>query len=222
MKTIQPDTLLFDLDNTLINRNSAMHKAMQHWLQHHTAPTSSLDAIMEKDSFGYADRIPFCQWLLDTFGAGDLPYNTAPALLAFIQQQLVANIHPEPEVNGLLQRLQQHYRLVLASNGSSRVQRAKLQQSGLNLFFHPSYIFISGEMEDEKPALSFFNTILSQLSLLPGNTLMIGDDYYKDVAAPRQCGLLTCWVSHGRQQPDGAAPDITIPHITELEQWLKH
>lgn len=222
MKQLRPHTLLFDLDNTLINRNRAMKQVMQHWLVHHPDAQSTLDEIMQQDAFGYADRTRFCEWLLDTFGAGTLPYTTPASLLSYIQQQLISNIHPEPEVTALLASLRPAYRMVLASNGSSAVQRGKLKQSGLEQFFAPGDIFISGEMEYEKPAPEFFLTLLSQLSLPPENAMMTGDDYNKDVQAPQQCGLLTCWVSHGRQAPANAQPDITIHHITELKQWLKH
>ncbi|GGH61470.1 HAD superfamily hydrolase (TIGR01549 family) [Filimonas zeae] len=222
MKTIQPTILLFDLDNTLFNRNSAMRKAMEYWLMHHAQPAGTLEQIMEKDGFGYADRTGFCQWLLDTFGKGTLPYDTPATLLSFLQQQLVANVYPNAEITAMLTRLQPHYRLALASNGSSHIQRAKLKQCGLDSFFASDTIFISGEMPAEKPSQEFFTTVLARLQVAPGNILMTGDDYQKDVAAPQACGMQACWVSHNRQIPAGVTPDITITHITELEQWLKH
>lgn len=222
MKTIQPHTLLFDLDNTLFNRNAATHKAMEYWLAHHTLPTGTLEQIMEKDNFGYADRTGFCRWLLDTYGKGTLPYDTPETLLPFLQQQLVANVYPDPAVTAMLSRLQPHYQLALASNGSSHIQRAKLKQCGLASFFAPDAIFISGEMSAAKPSQEFFTAVLERLHVEPGSILMTGDDYRKDVEAPQTCGMLGCWVSHNRPLPSGITPDITITHITELEQWLKH
>jgi HAD superfamily hydrolase (TIGR01662 family) len=226
-----PPNILFDLDNTLADRNTAMRKTMEHWLALYPSDNYSLDTIMELDAEGYNDRTVFCNWLLQHF---DTEFQNSTLLLAFIQQQIVTHLQPEKAILQLLSKLKLRFRLILASNGSSTTQRAKLRQCGLESFFHENDIFISGEMAYEKPATGFFTTILDKLGLDAAETIMIGDDLINDIQAAQQCGLHTCWVSNNRinnettsnetTTGDGTTNnktiDLVIPHITALEQWI--
>jgi HAD superfamily hydrolase (TIGR01549 family) len=200
-------TLIFDLDNTLFDRNASMRLAMQHWLQQHPEVPHTLDEIMERDGGGYTDRIVFCNWLMGTADAG--------SLLKAIQQQLLTYLQPDEAILQMLCQLKRHYQLVLASNGGSEVQRAKLAACGLTAYF--PHIFISGEMGKAKPAPAFFHHILDTLALNPADVLMIGDDPVNDIQAAQQCGIKTCWISQGRAI-HGINPEIVIEHITELYQ----
>lgn len=215
------NTLLFDLDNTLIDRNLAMRKAMQYWLQIHPHNNCSLGSIMERDAGGYADRTVFCTWLLDTFGSQTTGIDNAAALLPFIQQIMIKQMTPDEKVLQMLTKLQHQFRLVLASNGGSAVQRTKLRQCRLLTFFQPEHIFISGEMNMAKPDPAFFKTILGKLDIHHSQAMMTGDNIVKDILPAQQCGLTTCWVSLGRTPQVNAAPDLIIHQITELDQWLK-
>jgi putative hydrolase of the HAD superfamily len=215
------DTLIFDLDNTLVDRNLAMRKAMQHWLQIHPHSNCSLENIMEQDAGGYADRNVFCNWLLDTFGTEVTGIDNAAALLPFIQQSMIKQLSPDERILQLLAKLKRNFRLVLASNGGSATQRAKLQQCGLLTFFEPEHIFISGEVGLSKPDPAFFSTILNKLAIHPAQAMMTGDNILKDILPAQQCGLTSCWVSHGGTPYVPATPDLIIHHTTELEQWLK-
>lgn len=214
------NTLIFDLDNTLINRDKPMRQAIAQWLQHHDAPTCTLDEIMAEDNSGYTDRTFFFRWLLQTLGPGNLPYNTPDALQTHLLQQLVTFVEPNPDVNSMLEALQPHYRLVLATNGSSAIQRGKLKQSNLEQYFAPEHLFISGEIKHEKPDPAFFTILIDRLQLNPAEALMTGDDTVKDIKTAHSCGLLTCWVSRGSTAPANLPANIIIPQITALPEWL--
>ncbi len=215
------NTLIFDLDNTLVNRNLAMRKTMEYWLQLHPHHHCPLELIMEQDAGGYTDRVVFCNWLLETFGAQTSGINDPAALLLFIQQTMVTYLAPEPGVLQLLEKLRVHFLLVLASNGSGQVQRAKLQQSRLLTYFQPKHIFISGEMGLAKPDAAFYTVILESLAIHPHQAMMIGDDLINDIAAAQQCGLFTCRVPGDNRPGHTVTPDLNIHHITALDQWLK-
>lgn len=196
--------LLFDLDNTLFDRNAAMRYAMQQW----DTPYST-DEIMAYDNNGYTDRMAFCNWLQP----GHDPLET----LRLMQQLMLENIVPDPAVLSMLEVLKDNYLLGIASNGSGEVQRAKLTACGLTPYFG-KHIFISGETGMAKPAPAFFNNIIHTLNISPAQICMTGDDPVNDIQAAQQCGLTTCWVSHGRTMT-GINPDIVIHHITDLQQW---
>ena len=218
MLSSQVHTLLFDLDNTLINRDQAMYKTMEHWLQLHPGHQCSLEEIMERDANGYSNRTDFCNWLLQVSGAESARQFTADTLLAFIHQQVITHLSPDTAVQQLLASLKKRFRLVLASNGSSRTQRAKLQQTGLNVFFDAKQVFISGEMEHEKPDPLFYTTILHDLAMTPTQAMMIGDHPENDIRAAQQAGLLTCWIAHDRTPSFTVMPNLVINQITAWNQ----
>lgn len=203
-------TLIFDLDNTLFDRNRAMRQAMEHWLQQHPETPYTLEEIMERDGGGNTDRMAFCQWLMEA--------EEPNTLLRTIQQLIIDSLQPDPAVLQLLDQLQGRYQLVLASNGSSEVQRSKLAACGLTDYFQ--HIFISGEMRKVKPDPEFFREILDTLAIFPAHAYMIGDDLVNDIQAAQQCGLKTCWIAHGRTT-DRINPAIVIQHITELHRWTE-
>lgn len=207
------NTLIFDLDNTLIDRNRAMRLAMGEWLdtQGYTGPRrrSVLDDIMQQDQWGYADRPAFCNWLLHKYGTPDT-----------IFKNIVRHLQPDPSILTLLETVKTSFRLVLASNGGSINQRAKLGQAQLQSFFYPGDVFISGEMGLEKPDRRFFEKIIDDLRLDPEKTMVIGDHLINDIAPARTCGLSTCWVSYGRPGIAGIRPHRVIMTTTELSQWL--
>lgn len=207
------NTLIFDLDNTLIDRNRALRLAMEEWLDTQGYAghrrRSALDDIMRQDQWGYTDRTAFGDWLLHTYGAPDT-----------IFKNIISHIRPDPSILSLLGTAKASFRLVLATNGGSIHQRAKLRQAQLESFFHPEAVFISAEMDLEKPDRRFFEKIINDLRLDPEKTMVIGDHLINDIVPALTCGLSTCWVSYGREGIAGIRPHRVIMTTTELSQWL--
>lgn len=212
------DTLLLDLDNTLIDRNRAMRLTMDRWLsQQGYAPGQravALNAVMQADAWGYTSRQQLCEWLLHTYGGPARTEVTAASLLPWILSDILEHIVPDTQVQECLQKLSTRYRLVLATNGGSATQRGKLQRAGLDRFFEHNAIFISAEMGVQKPDPRFFQNIVEALQLVTGHTMMIGDHPEHDILAAQQGGLNTCWVSHGRQWRHQGTPGRVITHLT--------
>src|SRR5262245_40294807 len=99
------DTLIFDLDNTLADRNRAMRTTMEHWLRLHANHPCPLAVIMEQDAEGYTDRTLFCNWLLDTFGTQTTGIDDPAALLLYIQQSMLKYLAPDPNILQLMEKL---------------------------------------------------------------------------------------------------------------------
>jgi putative hydrolase of the HAD superfamily len=226
MLTTAINTLIFDLDNTLIDRNAAMRLAvydlLKLWGYQEPKLNTALEDIITYDNWGYTDRSLFCDWLLHKYIKGETwKKMTPPALLTALQVMIAQRIQPDPSIQTVLHFLTTQFQLVLASNGGSSIQRAKLRRAGLESFFQPKAIFISGEMKYEKPNPAFFQMIIQQLQLNATSTLVIGDNLVHDIMAPALCGILTCWVSHGRENEAGIRPNKIITNITEISKWSR-
>ena len=219
------DTLIFDLDNTLIDRNGALRKTIAVWLMEQgmvesTDREAALEKIMVRDNWGYTDRPDFCNWLQLTYGNKAGNETTGHELFDYILNNIAFYVQADMTVLNVLLNLGNHYRLVLATNGNSITQRNKLKQAGLTTLFKADHLFISGEMGHAKPDKRFFDFIIERLSICPPHAMVIGDDPLNDIEAASQCGLKTCWLSHGRQEWPAIRPDIVINEITEITKWL--
>jgi putative hydrolase of the HAD superfamily len=219
------DTLIFDLDNTLIDRNAAMRLSLHDWLStqgyNGLQLETALNDCMQYDNWGYTNRQHLCTWLLKHYANKQNTDVTPEQLQHMLHVNNSLNVQPNPQVQALLQTLGSQYQLVLATNGGSHTQRAKIQQAQLERFFQPEAIFVSGEMEFEKPDPVYFKKIISELQLDVTKAMVIGDNPHNDIQAANACGLYTCWVSHGREGEAGIQPTITIENITEISAWSK-
>ena len=113
-----------------------------------------------------------------------------------------------PGAMELLETLSRRYKLAVATNGLTLVQRARLQKSG----FLPllSGVFISQEMGVQKPDKAYYEHIFSAFGDdAREKYLMIGDSLSADIAGGINAGIDTCWY-----HPAGAAENALLPTYT--------
>jgi len=219
-------TILFDLDNTLIDRDAAMKAGIKEWLKTEgMMGESKLDAeifsILEKDNSGYTERSVFCEWLLHKYG-NDHSKNTKnhKDILREIQELTISCLQPDFQVLSILEKMKSDYRLVIATNGSSYIQKKKIAKTKLDSLFPADQVYISENIGHSKPEGEFYEHILNALSTSPEQCLMVGDNYSNDIEAAKKCGLLTCWIDHRSTLQKNTA-DITFNTILEKAQWLR-
>jgi putative hydrolase of the HAD superfamily len=212
--------IYFDLDNTLIDRDAALRRALPGWLHVHapTLPETQYDAhisqILAKDNSGHLDRVTFCSWLQGTYSIVDTtPGDIANDLAAAIAQCVTRN----EAVVYFLAALRRSYRIGLISNGQGRTQRAKLVAAGLSASFLPETIYIGGECGYEKPDRRIFDLVVRHIGLAPGDILFIGDHPINDIAGAHAVGMKTCWVSHSLPASVlSTRADMTVVSIDKL------
>jgi len=213
--------VLFDLDDTLIDRTGAFAHAMAALLARHPEVSpphrraADLAWALEVDARGGTGRTAFCRAVLEKL---PLPCS-AEALDEALLEGMLEALSPVPEVLALTQKVQARFATAVVSNGSSRRQRAKLSRSGLAARFEG--VFISGEVGAPKPDFTLFRAALGFVDVPPERALFVGDDPARDIAPAAALGLRTCWVSHGRPYPAGLpAPTHVIAHVTQLLEVL--
>lgn len=199
--------ILFDLDNTLVDRDAAVRT----WLRRVLGDAGAVEEALARDDGGRADRGAFCAWL-----AARCPrlFEDAQAAWERFSTDVPALVKPRRDVVRTLERLSSRYRLALVTNGGARTQRAKLARAGLDRFFHPSRVLVSEEQRCAKPERAIYERALASLGVGAGEALFVGDHPLHDVAAPASLGMYTCWVA----PPDrtGAAATLRVAHVREL------
>jgi putative hydrolase of the HAD superfamily len=112
-------------------------------------------------------------------------------------------------------------RLALITNGSTKIQRLKIDKFKLDRFF--DHVLVEDEFGAGKPEKEVYLHTLNELGVTPQEAWMVGDNLACDVAGPQRVGIFAIWNDFERSGlPDNAItrPDKIIHSLSELEGFL--
>ena len=233
--------VIFDLDNTLIDRDAAFRLFCREYLDDAFPNLDELERTQALGHMEVRDRsrltredLPVVLREQNSVLLNEAESDTEiPEWLSQIcseewdaekRRRLPQLIEPDPAVEQLIRRLRDRFRLAIVTNGSGTVQRAKLDVMGYAHLFES--IVVSGELGISKPDPLIFEAALSQLNCFPDDALFVGDDPIRDVIGAKRVGLQVAWVDGGREWLDvldgngnsfPERPDYTIRHVSQLE-----
>ena len=126
-----------------------------------------------------------------------------------------------PGAEEALERLSKRYKLYLASNGTAKVQRKRLESANIGRYFQQ--IFVSQEIGADKPGLEYFQRCFARI---PGldlqKTIIVGDSLTSDILGGINAGITTCWINPGHKPVKAdIRPDYEIEHLGQLGTLLK-
>lgn len=209
--------LFFDIDNTLLNRDRAFRKFITEFVHNEKGfaglnRTGVIEDIIAMDERGLKDRELFCREVLRTW-----PLELTVEELWERHRSLPDFITPDERVAAMLADLSREYTLAVLSNGSSFMQRRKLNNLGITKLF--DHIFISGELKMAKPDSRFFRTAVERVG--GERFVMIGDDEEKDIVPASQLSFKTVLISDHTNVSTAADAVISeIYDFKEVVQWL--
>lgn len=121
-----------------------------------------------------------------------------------------------PGAGALLERLADHFELMLATNGFAAVQRARFGTSPVARHFRD--IVISEEVGYAKPQSGYFQEVFRRMGEPPrAAVLMVGDGLSSDIAGGVGFGIDTCWYNPGARDLDGGPrPTYEISELAEI------
>ncbi|PFA69852.1 2-haloalkanoic acid dehalogenase [Bacillus sp. AFS015802] len=215
--------MLFDLDDTLLDRNQAV---------------DNLFLILLEECYGNVEDelkremlLTFKEYDKRAYGINDKTavfesfFCEFPPINRLIQIQDFWNHHfpqcfsiSEHTVN-LVKRIQEHMKVAIITNGTVHRQKAKIMNSGLHECF--DVILISEEVGLEKPDQRIYQLALNKLQVHPEDALFVGDNLEKDVGGPKGAGLKGIWFNPGGMENDSdIMPDEEIQSLDELLHYL--
>jgi len=115
-------------------------------------------------------------------------------------------------------------RIGLVTDLTEEIQLRKLQRLGLLGLVDA--VVTSEEIGREKPDPGVFRSALRKLQASPADSVIIGDDYRKDIVGGKRAGLSTVWLRHRGQtlREKGSGPfsqaDLVIRRLAELRRYL--
>jgi len=227
-------TLIFDLDDTLIDNNLSIKYAFS--------------IIVEKLGIDYSDELFFKWKEFDTvywhawesgsmsipdsiktmeekiiylranrfiifFEELQLDFNSAAALNELYCNMLGVNIVEIKDAKKLLQDLYSNYEIIIATNGPKKAAFNKLESAKLRPYV--SSIVCSEEIGYSKPMYEFFAYLYNVTQNKDkSKMLLIGDSLTTDILGGMKNGIDTCWFNPDNNPiPEKYSPTITIYNI---------
>jgi putative hydrolase of the HAD superfamily len=135
------------------------------------------------------------------------------AVAADLAARLPGCIEPDPAVLRMLGDLSDRHTTAILSNGSRRVQRAKIERAGLGGAV--GRVFISGELGVRKPDLAIFRRALDWAGVAADEALIVGDHPYDDIHGGQRAGPWTC-AAGARYAECWPQSGFTIDHGLDL------
>ncbi|AOZ93420.1 YjjG family noncanonical pyrimidine nucleotidase [Paenibacillus crassostreae] len=222
-------TLLFDVDNTLLDFGAAEDLALCLLFEDQGIPlTTEIEAQYKRINHG----------LWRSFEEGkidrDEVVNTRFAILFQEYGQEVDGSLLDKKYRSFLEAghdlvdgafelisdIQHKYDLYIVTNGVSKTQHTRLRNSGLYPLF--KNIFVSEDTGYNKPMKEYFDYVFARIpNFSVEHGLIIGDSLSADIKGGQLAGIDTCWFNPGLQpNVTGIVPTYQIQKLDELYRIL--
>jgi putative hydrolase of the HAD superfamily len=212
--------VLFDLDNTLYDREEAFLVWADDFLRHDLKLADegeiavTLQSLREMDAAGYGSKAAIFAHLRDLFPGHSVAVNMT---LAQWYERFLTFIRLEPDTQAILNCLKSlPMPFGVVTNGGPR-QWDKLKRLGLNEV--SNCLFVSHDVGISKPDPRIFHAAAECLATKPENILFVGDNPVLDIGGAQRAGMITAWLSRGLPWPDDPdlrAPDFTLATLIEV------
>lgn len=207
--------VFFDLDNTLVNR----HGTLADWATDFTT-RHRLGEEVRQELFDLLRERAYPSSFEEIRTRYRLT-STAEDLWRSYCADIAAKVSCPADVLTGLDELRRHgWRIGIATNGATDIQRAKLRATGIHS--RVEGVCISEEVAARKPEQEHF----AQAAARCGTTLsaggwMIGDNPVNDIGGGRAAGLSTIWIANGSPWPaDLPEPDHRVQHTRAAIELL--
>ncbi|MCJ0929798.1 YjjG family noncanonical pyrimidine nucleotidase [Virgibacillus halodenitrificans] len=218
-------TILFDVDDTLMDFGASEKSALHHAFLAYKLPTGLADYQPDYRKISKGLWRDLEQGLLSVTELGVERFRRL-----FLQHELDINPKTFNEVylnylgkevhlmDGVLELFDQlnDYKLGVVTNGFTTVQNSRLSRSPLyNSFDH---IITSEDAGYQKPHVGFFDYTFSKLGINEKkNVLIVGDSLTSDIQGGINYGVDTCWFNpHKKDNNTEIKPTYEICELAEL------
>lgn len=190
-------TMLFDLDDTLLDRSKAVEKLFLIVLErcygevNHSAKIEMLQTFKECDkrSYGNSNKVE----VLESFFYLYPPKYRLPGnyIMDFWNNNFPGCFSVDQDKINIINSIKVHAKVAIITNGSTQRQRAKIINTNLSGCF--DIVIISEEVGFSKPDKRIFELALNKLNVQPEATLFVGDDIEKDIGGCQNANIKGIW-----------------------------
>lgn len=187
--------VLFDLDGTLLNRDATVqnfigsqYDRLRNMIGHIPKETYT-SRFTELDCRGYVWKDQVYRQLVNEFCIKQITWES---LLKDYTENFKNHCIPFPNLTEMLEVLKRKsIRLGIITNGMGQFQLDNIKALGIETYFDT--ILISEWEGVKKPNPEIFQKALSQLQVLPYESVFIGDHPENDIKAAQNVGMKAIW-----------------------------
>jgi putative hydrolase of the HAD superfamily len=207
-------TISFDMDGTLVNPE------FTDWVWLHGIP--KLYAEKAKIPFDEAKHFVVEEYL--KVGESAIEWYDIKYWFSFFQLEkswkdlmyrYVDKIKIYLDVNDILDRLKEKYRIILTSNAGREFIDVEMEITGLGRYFNRIFSATSDFGEVKKTA-GFYQRICQILGVHPQEIVHVGDHYEFDYVVPRSLGIHAFYLDRSGEKKG----DFIISDLRDLEKRL--
>jgi len=212
-----PKAILFDLDQTLLDRNTSLIKFVE-WqvnffqLVPQQNKQDFIARFIELDNNGNVWKDLVYSQLLEDFNIKS--FNVETLLESYVNDfnKFSSSFERVPET---IQNLyNKGYKLGLVSNGKSPFQENNFYALGIKEFF--STIIVSEALGIRKPDRRIFEYACRELGCTPNECIFVGDNPKADIEGANKAGMKTIFF-HPDPSISSSVADEKIHHYDQLE-----
>jgi len=218
------DAILFDLDETLLDRTTALRAFLSDQFERHAGSLGHVgfaewrDRFLALDRRGHVHKSVVYPAILAAFG-GDAA--AGPALFADYGARCPAFAIPFDGMADTLAAIRARgLRIAIVTNGETAFQTRHIEALGLD---HLADAILISEREGlRKPDAALFHRAADRLGAVPGRCLFVGDNPVADILGAAAAGLRTAWFRGSLDWPVDQPPNpgATIDHLGEILSLL--
>ncbi len=230
---INMKAIIFDLDDTLYDRNAAQIHTVKLLVERFPQTFQGIDEERLIEAFLESDRL-----ITIDFEAGEpseglrekrtksflrllnLSEENADAITGMYVSEYPKISIPIPGAVNAVKELSARFLLAVITNGSPDVQYRKIEAIGLEGIF--SAIVLSEELGIRKPDTEIFLYAARALHIQPAECLFVGDSYRNDIVGAKRAGMKACWYNgeSSASGNTGIQADFIITSFKELTRIL--
>jgi len=212
--------VIFDLDGTLLNRDSSVRSFIDQQYERlkpnlsHLLKENFIHRFIELDNHGYVWKDKVYQQLIEEYSIMLSPEE----MLEDYLQEFKNHCVPFEHLHSMLHNLKkQGLKLGIITNGYGQFQLDNIRALGIEKDL--DVILISEWESIKKPNAEIFNRALSKLGVSANESLYVGDHPINDVEAAKKVGMRAIWKRNDAWQ--NVEADYIIDHLIEIQDFLK-
>ena len=223
------DTILFDLDDTLLDFTANELVSLSDTLSRFgVVPTGKVVEKYIEINRACWQRLERGEWTREEVLVGrfrelyeHLGVDKDPAAThAYYERRLSMEGTYIEGAKELLIELKKRYRLYAVSNGTEIVQEGRISCTHIDRYLNG--IFISGVVGADKPSPVFFDRVFAEIGGKQENTVIVGDSLTSDVLGGINAGIRTVWYNpHKKENNTGIIPDYEVGSLSDLPALIE-
>ena len=221
-------TIIFDLDNTLIDLTLSVKQALElifrnigsEFLDNYLSDFLELDDFLwdkarDMSSGISKESVPTYRFEV-FFNRHKIAYYDYKQANEWFKEGLATSVFPYRNTEAVIKKIyEKGYTICVATNGLESLQKPRIINTSFSKYI--KRIFVSEEVGADKPDPKIFIYLMKEMQIDSEEAIMIGDSKTQDIKGAQAMNIKTIWFNPGRKKNlSNIIPDYEINNMEEV------